>query len=117
MNVVTILGRVVKDTETKPTQNSQYSRFTVAVRRDKENSDFISCIAWGKASEFASHYLKKGLQVAITGRLQTGQYDDKDGKRVYTTDVIVGNIEVIWDKKDKTDEPRQDVVTDDDLPF
>ena len=116
MNLVSILGRVTKDVEAKTTQNSQYSRFTVAVRRDKENSDFINCVAWGKGSEFAAQYLKKGMQVAITGRLQTGSYDDADGKRVYTTDVVVTKMDVIWDKKEDNAQDFS-AITDSDLPF
>jgi len=100
MNLVTLIGYVVKDPNTKQLQNSQISRFTLAVRRDKENTDFIGCVAWGSQSEFASKWLKKGMQVGITGRIQTGKYTDLDGKDVYTTDIVVKNFTPIWDKKE-----------------
>lgn len=132
MNKVELLGRLIKDIELKETSNDKgntfnkkYARFTLAVGRDKQ-VNYISCIAWEKTAELLQKYCKKGSQVGIVGHIQTGQYDDKDGKRVYTTDVVVEELDIIWDNKeedkqlgysfkgDKNDIPP---VTDEDLPF
>lgn len=116
MNTAVILGNLTKEVEVKQTQNGKnYTRFTVAVRRDKDNTDFISCVAWNKTAEFMQKYCIKGMKVCVEGRIETGSYEDKDGKKVYTTDIVVENIEPIWSKKDS-----EQKVTDDDsseLPF
>ena len=96
INQVILLGRICNDIELKQTQNNKsYTRFSLAVNRKGKDagSDFISCIAWNKTAEFLTKYMKKGSQICISGRLQTGQYDDKDGKRIYTTDVIVEEVD------------------------
>ena len=127
MNQCVLLGRITKDIELKQTQsNKNYTRFTIAVPRktkDKE-VDFISCLAWDKTAEFMQKYLKKGNQICISGRIQTGQYDDKDGKRVYTTDVVVEELDIIWDKKEEktvedlgTRQFEEALINDDSLPF
>lgn len=126
MNKCELLGRLTKDVELKYTQNDNkaVARFTLAVnRRGKDaGTDFISCIAWDKTAELLQKYCKKGSQVGIIGRIQTGQYDDRDGKRVYTTDVVVEELDIIWDKKEEvedlgTKQFEQAIITDDSLPF
>ena len=123
MNKVMLLARMCKDIELKYTQNQKaFTKFTVACnRRGKDaGTDFITCQAWDKTAEFIQKYCTKGIQVAIVGRIQTGSYDDKDGKKVYTTDVVVEEITPIWDKKKEGNEPFENEtnqVTDEDLPF
>lgn len=97
MNKVILMGRLVRNPEVRYSgaDNSMaVARYTLAVdrrmRKDGENSaDFISCIAFGKNGELAEKYLHKGTKIALTGRIQTGSYTNKDGQKVYTTDVVV----------------------------
>ena len=99
MNNVTLIGRLTRDPEVRYTQGENgmaVARYTLAVdRRQSRNSgeeqtaDFISCVAFGKSGEFAEKYLQKGTKIAVTGRIQTGSYTNKDGQKVYTTDVVV----------------------------
>lgn len=109
MNKVILIGRLVRDPELKYTQSNQaVCKFTLAVdknlskdkREDAEaagrpTADFPRVIVWGKAGENASRYLFKGSQCAVDGRIQTGYYQDKDGKTVYTTDVIADRVEFL----------------------
>ena len=100
MNKVILMGRLARDPECRTTQSGQMkANFTLAVdRMSKEKmADFIGLTAWGKTAEFVSQYLCKGRQVLVEGRIQTGSYE-KDGKKVYTTDVMVDRIEFA-DKK------------------
>lgn len=98
MNKVVLLGRMVKDPELRftPGSGTAVSRFTVAVNRQfkKDETDFISCVAFGKTAETISQYFVKGQQIAVAGRIQTGSYD-KDGKKVYTTDVVVESFDFV----------------------
>lgn len=96
MNKVILLGRLTRDpdvrySQTQSGENMCIARYTLAVdRRGKDaGADFISCVALGKNGEFAEKYLKQGTKIAVTGRLQTGSYTNKDGQKVYTTDVVV----------------------------
>lgn len=95
------------------------ARYTLAVDRMKTKNnqdpgaDFISCVAFGKRGEFAEKYLKKGMKVAITGRIQTGSYDAKDGHKVYTTDVVVEEHE-FCEKREGTAAPAEPQPTADD---
>lgn len=102
MNKVILMGRLTREPDVRYSQNSDGSmavaRYTLAVdrRRARTNSDgaeqtadFISCVAFGRQGEFAEKYLHQGTKIAITGRIQTGSYTNKDGQRVYTTDVVV----------------------------
>lgn len=95
MNKVILMGRLTRDPEVRYSQgenSTAVARYTVAVDRksSKDNeADFIPCVCFGKAAEFVEKYLRKGLKIAITGRLQTGSYTNKDGNRVFTTDVVV----------------------------
>ena len=101
MNKVIIMGRLTRDPDIKYSgQDNQMAiaRYTVAVdrrfKRDGEpTADFIPCVAFGKSAEFAEKYFHKGIKVVIEGRIQTGSYTNKEGQKVYTTDVIVESSE------------------------
>ena len=96
MNQVALLGRLTKEPDVRYTQDGMaIARYTLAVdRRGKDNTaDFINCIAFGKSGEFAQKYLKKGMKIAVTGRIQTGSYQRQDGSKAYTTDVVVESHE------------------------
>ena len=91
------MGRLTRDPEVRYTQGDNamaIARYSLAVdrrfKRDGEpDADFINCVAFGKSGEFAEKYLKKGTKIAVVGRIQTGSYTNKDGQKVYTTDVVV----------------------------
>ena len=99
MNKVILMGRLTRDPEVRYSQGESslaIARYTLAVDRrqargngDEQSADFINCVAFGRAGEFAERYFRKGTKIAITGRIQTGSYTNKDGVRVYTTDVVV----------------------------
>lgn len=100
MNRVVLMGRLTKDPEVRYTQGQNsmaVARFNLAVDRrksgDKQEADFISIVSFGKLAEFAEKYLKKGIKIALEGRIQTGSYTGKDGQKVYTTDVIADSME------------------------
>ena len=105
MNKVILLGRLTRDPDVKYSQGENQmavARYTIAVDRrfsrknndpDAQTADFISCVAFGKTGEFAEKYLRKGTKIVVEGRLQTGSYVNKDGVKVYTTDVVVENTE------------------------
>ena len=97
MNKVILMGRLTRDPEVRYSQGANslaIARYTLAVdrrfRREGEaTADFIGCVAFGKQAEFAERYLRQGVKIAVTGRIQTGSYTNKDGQKVYTTDVVV----------------------------
>lgn len=97
MNKVILIGRLTRDPEIRYSQGADplaVARYSLAVDRKMkqdggQSADFVSCVAFGKAASFAERYLRQGIKMAISGRIQTGSYINKDGKRVYTTDVIV----------------------------
>lgn len=97
MNKVILMGRLTRDPEIRYSQGERptaVARYTLAVdRRFKrdgdQNADFINCIAFGKSGEFAEKYLRQGTKITICGRIQTGSYTNRDGQKVYTTDVVV----------------------------
>lgn len=101
MNKVILIGRLTKDPDVRYTQGQNsmaVARYTLAVDRNRkqdngQNADFINCISFGRGGEFAEKYLHKGTKIAVVGRLQTGSYTNKDGQKVYTTDVIVDEQE------------------------
>lgn len=101
MNNVSLVGRLTRDPEIKTTNSgSTYARFSIAVdRRGKDaGTDFINIVAFGKTSEFIERYFRKGQRIGINGRIQTGSYEGKDGKKVYTFDVIAENVEFVESK-------------------
>lgn len=98
MNRVILMGRLVRDPDVRYTQGQQpmcIARYTLAVDRrgrkeeGQQTADFISCIAFGKSGEFVEKYLHKGVKICVEGHIQTGSYNDKDGNKRYTTDVVV----------------------------
>ena len=91
MNVFVGIGRLCSDPTIKNTENTTVANYTLAIDRfgKDKGADFIRCVCFGKTADFAEHYLKKGMKVAIEGRIQTGSYTDRNGNKVYTTDVIV----------------------------
>ena len=146
MNKVNLIGRLTADTELRYNDsNIAYTRFNLAVNRNytKEDgtreADFISCVAWRKTAELINKHFSKGSEIGISGRIQTGSYEDKDGNKRYTTDVIIEEITFIGSKKEnrpapeyygevplnensKGNDPFEDfgnevILTDDDLPF
>lgn len=92
MNKVILMGRLTKSPEVRCLQNEKHTamaRYTLAVdRRYGKETDFISCVTFGKNAEFAQKYLHKGVKIAINGRIQTGSYTDSEGKKVYTMNVL-----------------------------
>lgn len=127
MNKVILMGRLTRDPEIRyAASNICIARYTLAVNRrfKKENdaeADFINCVAFGKSGEFAQKFLKKGQLISIAGRIQTGVYE-KDGKKYYTTDVIVEEHYFTGKADGKTSEaegfvPVDESIEEDDLPF
>lgn len=139
MNSVQLVGRLVRDPDVRYTDGgSTISKFTVAVDRrfqkqgEERAADFISCVSFGKTAEFIEKYFGRGQRIGLVGRIQTGNYSDKDGNKVYTTDIIVENAEFVESKNDakesredrgaSTDQaggflPVGDGIGDEDLPF
>ncbi len=139
MNKVILIGRLIKDPDIRTgTNDTKIARYILAVERQyrKNNdrtSDFINCVALGKNGEFAEKYLYKGIKIAVIGTWQTGNYTDKDGKKVYTNDCLVETHEFAESKKNQPEEqsqppvpnPEQDTsgfmdmpsIMDDELPF
>lgn len=134
MNKVELIGRFTKDPEVRYTAGENplaIARFTVACdRRQKKEgeatADFISCIAFGKTAEFLERYFFKGMRIGISGRIQTGSYENKDGQKVYTTDVIAEEVEFVESKGNSSAAPVENKDTsfmnvpeniDEELPF
>lgn len=117
MNKVVLMGRLTRDPEIRYTQgdNMIIARYTLAVnrkyKRDGEpDADFIQCVSFAKAAEFAEKYFKKGMRVAVSGRIQTGNYTNKEGQKIYTTDVILEEQEFAESKSETQQDntsPRQ----------
>jgi len=101
MNKVILMGRLTRDPDYRqPADDSSVSvaRYTLAVdrrmaRNGEQSADFISCVTFGRNADFAEKYLKQGTKVAVVGRIQTGSYTDRNGNKVYTTDVVVEDHE------------------------
>lgn len=111
MNKVILLGRLTKDPDERKSGEMTITRFSVAVDRrtkDGQTADFPSCVAFGKTAEFISKYFHKGMRIALDGHIQTGSYE-KDGVKVYTTDVVVENAEFAESKvKEENKEDTKD---------
>ncbi len=116
MNKVTLIGRLTKKAEVRYTEsNTPVASFTLAVSRiKKEEADFINCVAWNKLAEIIEKYTDKGKQIAIEGRIQTRNYEDENGKKVYITEVVVENLELLGSK---TEETPESTLENQDLPF
>ena len=136
MNKVILMGRLTKNPEIKyagKDNDMAVARYTLAVNRrykrdGEQEADFISCVTFGKSAEFAQKYLRKGMRIVIGGRISTGNYKDKDGKTVYTTDVIVEGHEFAQNKESNLSSEREketgtnsdgfmNVPDDDEIPF
>ena len=109
-------GRLTKDPAVKYNNDKAVARFNLAVNRrfskDGE-ADFISCVAFGKQGEFVEKYARRGMKFDVVGRIQTGNYKDKDGKTVYTTDVVVEEIEFGESKGETKTEPKAEPKKED----
>lgn len=133
MNKVILMGRLTREPEVRYTQGDNslaVARFALAVNRKyknngKEETDFISCVSFGKTAEFAEKYLHQGTKIVVCGRIQTGSYTNKEGKKVYTTDVVVEETEFAESKGARA-EPSQAIGDgfmnipdgiDEELPF
>lgn len=112
MNKVILVGRLTNDPEVRYSQgenSTAIARYRLAVERrykkdgDEQTADFISCVAFGRLGEFTEKYLRKGIKVIVTGRIQTGSYNNRDGQKVYTTDVVVEECEFAESKKNNND--------------
>lgn len=118
MNKVILMGRLTRDPEVRYSAGDNsiaVARYTLAVdrrvRRDEgQGADFIGCVAFGKSAEFAEKYLRKGTKVVVTGRIQTGSYTNRDGQKVYTTDVVIEEQEFAESKASSS--PAQDKGSD-----
>lgn len=139
MNKVILIGRLAKDPDVRiGTNDTKIARYTLAINRkyhknNEPTADFIGCVALGKNGEFAEKYLHQGIKIAVIGRIQTGSYTNRDGKKVYTTDVLIEEQEFVESKKSQSKEqsqppvpsPEQDTsgfmdmpsIMDDELPF
>lgn len=137
MNKVIIIGRFTRDPEIKYSTGENATataRFSLAVNRRFKNkegnydADFINCVAFGKTAEFIEKYFTKGMAIGITGRIQTGSYTNKEGQKVYTTDVVVEETEFVESKNKGTSDnvPNnnansnsdfEEVISDDEMPF
>lgn len=108
MNKTILIGRLTRDAQTRYTDGDEpmaVSRFTLAVDRKikreegQQTADFISCVAFGKIGQFIEKYGQQGVKLAIEGRIQTGSYTNRDGQRVYTTDIVVEHAEFAESKQ------------------
>lgn len=129
MNKVILMGRLTRDPEAFKSGDTAISKFAVAVDRrfkkdGSQEADFPNCVCFGKTADFVQKYFKKGMKICLEGRLQTGSYTNKDGIKVYTTDVVVDNVEFAESKKAESSAPSEteEFMTipeglEEDLPF
>lgn len=139
MNKVILMGRLTRNPEIRYSSGENsvaVGRFNLAVDRrfkkeGEQQADFISCVAFGKIAEFMEKYTRQGMKLVIEGRIQTGSYTNRDGNKVYTTDIVVENAEFAESKKSETPAqggrpspedadgfvPIPDGITDEGLPF
>ena len=130
MNQVNLLGRITRDPDIRYSQGEKstcVAKFSLAVNRKfkKDEADFINCIAFGKTAELIEKYIRKGSQLAVTGSIQTGSYTNKDGNKVYTTDVLVSELDFCGGKNETSNQgqPASDGFMnipdgiDEELPF
>lgn len=137
MNIVVLIGRITKDIEVRYTEKDiAVSNFTIAVRKDYKNtdgeyeSDFINCVSFGNISEYLKKYATKGNLIAVNGRIQTRNYEDKEGNKRYITEVFANKVTLLSSNKNKNEYEDASVKTetnalesldvkieDSDLPF
>ena len=119
MNKVILMGRLTREPDVRYSQGEQataIARYTLAVdrkfkREGDQTADFIGCVAFGKLGEFAEKYLHQGTKIVVTGRIQTGSYTNKDGQKVYTTDVVVEECEFAESKNASGGNGKQNAPT------
>lgn len=110
MNNVVLIGRLTKDPETRYSGETAVTTFTLAVDRPMSNdktADFICIVTFGKTAELCEKYLAKGRQVAIQGRIQTGSYENKEGQRIYTTDVVADRVQFLGGKPEQREQNEE----------
>lgn len=136
INSITLVGRLTKDVDLRYTQSGKaVGNFTLAVNRPFKNqsgeydADFINAVSWGKQAENLANYMKKGSQIGITGRVQTRNYENNEGKRIYITEVVADQVAFLESKKtggQSSDQSQQNnpianagepIDIDGDLPF
>lgn len=124
MNIVHLIGRLTKEVEINSTPKGVLvGKFSVAIQRDKENADFINCVAFGKTAELLEKYVKKGNQVGLEGSISTRNYDGKDGKKVYVTEVVVNKVHLLSNQGASSSSAKRfpsaedNVIVEGDLPF
>ena len=137
MNKVILVGRLTRDPEIRYSQGEDsmaVGRYTIAINRrvkpdQEQTADFLRCIVFGRSAEFAEKYFRQGMRIAVSGRIQTGSYTNKDGVRVYTTEVVVEEQEFAESKADAEGRPFHESTTvadgfknvpdglDEELPF
>ncbi len=120
MNRAEIVGRLVRDPDVRYSNNDKntaVAKFTVACNRKfkkegQPDADFISCVAFGKTAEFIEKYFQKGMAIGLTGTIQTGSYTNKDGNKVYTTDVLAEEVEFV-ERRSENSASNAPATTDD----
>ena len=121
MNKVVLMGRLTRDPNVRYTNGENplaITRYTLAVNRifkrsqDGQEADFINCVVFGKAAEFAEKYLKQGTKIVVSGRIQTGSYTNKEGQKIYTTEVIVDEQEFAESKNTDDNNTNPESNTD-----
>ena len=136
INNVTLVGRMTRDAELRYTpQNQAVATFTLAVNRPFKNqngdreAEFINCVIWRQQAENLANWAKKGALIGITGRIQTRNYENQQGQRVYVTEVVAENFQLLESQKERDNQPQVNSwpdfgrntspmdISDDDLPF
>lgn len=121
INVVVLVGRLTREADMRSKDDKAIAKFSLAVNRmKKDEADFINCTAFGKTAEIVEKYTRKGSRVAVRGKIQTGSYTNKEGQKVYTTDVIVDDLQLLDPKSDEPvvkDNDFADVGEQTTLPF
>jgi single-strand DNA-binding protein len=123
MNNVILMGRMTRKPEINAGEKGKSARFTLAVNRRFKNkdgqieADFIPCVVFGKTPDFVEKYFDQGSAALVTGRIQTGNYTNKEGQKVYTTDVIVSDIEFAGSKSSTSESAAPADEMDEELPF
>ena len=111
INTVVLTGRLTKDIELRRTTSGKIcTSFTLAVNRNKQETDFINCVAWNKWAELLEKYTRKGSQIGVEGRIQTRNYDDRNGKKVYVTEVLANKITLLEPIKNDTSEFNKEAI-------
>lgn len=130
MNKVILIGRLTRDPDVRYSQGetaTAVARYTLAVERrfkreGDQTADFVSCVTFGKTAEFAEKYLRQGIKIAVSGQIQTGSYTNKEGQKVYTTDVVVEEQEFAESRKTEEAAGKDGFMNipdgiDEELPF